>query len=194
MMHKEEFAPIFKKLTVAYTGRLSYDKETLGVWYTILRDLPVELAQAAALDYMSSPSAFPPTPGQIRAAAVELAKRINAVPSTAEAWEMVRNAPVDGLVRKSVETDTGWQIWQAKYEFEHAIVAKVARNLGWPKQFWTDNLVSDRARFMNAYEQELKRSTGEATSLPEVHAYIERGKTKDIKTIAATVQQQVIGG
>jgi len=35
--------------------------------------------------------------------------------------------------------------------------------------------VSDRARFMDAYQLEIDRAIGEATSLPEVRAYLAEG-------------------
>ncbi len=69
-MHKIDFPPIFEKLTIAYGGRLQNNTETLDVYYLILKDLPTELARAAALDYGASPAEFPPTPGEIRACAI----------------------------------------------------------------------------------------------------------------------------
>ena len=76
-MRKIDFPPIFEKLTIAYGGRLQNNPETLDVYYLILKDLPTALVRAAALDYMASPAAFPPSPGEIRACAINLQKRGN---------------------------------------------------------------------------------------------------------------------
>jgi len=181
-MKAENFKPIFRKLAIAYGSRLDDDAETMLVYFDILKDLPTELVQAAALEYLASDTAFPPAPGQIRARAVRLTKRSNKVPSAAEAWQEVLEAPADGLVRWSEQREDGWHIYTQPYEWQSAITEKVARNLGWPSRFWTDNLTSDRARFMNAYEQQLDISTEEMTSLPEVQRYIEAGQS-DIKAI-----------
>ena len=167
-MRKIDFPPIFEKLTIAYGGRLQNNTETLDVYYLILKDLPTELVRAAALDYMASPAAFPPSPGEIRACAINLQKRGSGLPSAAEAWQMVMAAPADGFVRSSEEREDGWHIFNQPYQWEFPIVEKVARNLGWPDRFLTDSPVSDRARFMDAYQLEVDRATGEATSLPEI--------------------------
>ena len=174
-MRKIDFPPIFEKLTIAYGGRLQNNPEILDVFFLILKDLPTALVRAAALDYMASPAAFPPSPGEIRACAINLQKRGSGLPSTAEAWQMVMAAPADGIVSWSEERDDGWHIFTKRYQWESPIVEKVARNLGWPDRFLTDSPVSDRARFMDAYQLEIDRATGEATSLPAVRAYLAEG-------------------
>ena len=130
--------------------------------------------------------------------AVNLTKRGNNVPSAAEAWQMVMLAPFDGKVR-DFEPNTGedkeerpWIIYIEDYQWTHTLVEKVARNMGWPDRFWTDSLMSDRSRFMNAYEAEIDRATGEVTSLPEVHAYIARGKG-DMKKLLKGFKRDAMG-
>jgi hypothetical protein len=194
-MQDHEFIPIFKRLAIAYGGRLDDSGEAMDVYYSILRDLPVELVQAAALEFMASPSAFPPTPGQIRDKALRLVRRTNRVPSAAEAWQELLGAPGDGIMRETQENDDPmypWVIIETAYQFSHPLVEKVARNLGWPSRFWTDNLVSDRSRFMNTYEQELDRATLEETSLPEVREYIERSGGSDIRQIVAGFRRDAL--
>ena len=182
-MNKSDFPPIYDLLVRAYPGRQPSDVETLDVFFVVLRDLETDLVKAAVLEFISSPSAFPPTPGQIREMAVRLTKRGQNVPSAAEAWEMVVKAPTNGITSWSKQDDEGgWHIYNQPYQWPHPIVEKVARNLGWPDRFWTDNLVSDRARFLQAYSIEEERATQEITSLPEVQAYIARGQS-DIKQI-----------
>lgn len=176
-MRDVEFIPIFRKITLAFSGsRLADDPETIEVYYEVLKDLPAELVQAAALEYIASASAFPPTPGQIRDRAMRLTRRANKVPSAAEAWQEVREAPADGVKRWSEETEEGWVIYNQPYQWDSPLTEKVARNLGWPNMFWSDNLAADRARFLEAYKLQVEYSTEEATSLPEVQSYLERGQ------------------
>jgi len=191
-MRPEEFTPIFRKLALAYGSRLSDDAETLKVYFDILSDLPAELVQAGALEYMSSPSAFPPTPGQIREKAVKLVKRSNRVPSPAEAWGELKTAPVDGITRRSEELDDGWHIYNTPYQFSHPLVEKVARDLGWPGKFWTDNQAADRARFMQAYEVAEDRATEEQTSLPQVQQYVERLGRSDIQELMSGFKREAL--
>jgi hypothetical protein len=179
MTTKQDFLPVFDRLCIAYSDRIvklntsPADKAAvLKVWFEILKDIDTQLLQAAALEFMSSPSAFPPTPGQLRGKAIEIMKRANQVPSAVEAWGMVQAAPANGMKTWSEERDDGWHIFNEPYEFPHPLVEKVSRNLGWPERFWTDNLVSDRSKFMRYYEDELHRATVEATSLPAVQDFI----------------------
>lgn len=189
-MTKDEFVPIFDLLRVAYGNRLvnhtatAREKaEIVRVYYLILRDLEAELVQAAALDFISGPSAFPPAPGQVREKAVNLTKRGDKLPSAAEAWQLLMLAPADGMVTWSEQDEAGeWHIYNQPYQWTHPIVEKVALNMGWPDRFWTDNLAADRARFMQAYEVEESRATQEVTSLPEVQMYLAQGPG-DIKQI-----------
>ena len=186
-MQKTEFVPIFDKIEIAYTGRLvprgstaEERAQVMRVYYEILRDLPGDLVTAAAIEFMASPSAFPPTPGQLREKAVRLVRRGNKVPSAAEAWKEVMDAPIDGKMQR-VRENTGpdkdvypWIIEESPYQWSHPLPEKVARDLGWPDRFWTDNLTADRARFMNAYERALDYGTEAVTSPPEVTAYLRR--------------------
>lgn len=207
MTTKLEFLPIFDRLCIAYSDRvvrLNASKEdkaaVMKVWFEILKDLDTNLLQAAALEYMSSPAAFPPTPGQVRGKAIELMKRGNKVPSAAEAWAEIQSAPIDGQT-KTPEINLGadkdtypWIILVKDYQFSHPLVDKVARNLGWPHKFWTDNLVSDRSKFMRYYEDELARATVEATSLPAVQEYVSQitSGQNDIKSITDGFKREAL--
>ena len=182
-MQRAEFAPIFRKMAIAYGSRLDDDAETILVYYELLQDLPTQLVQAAAVEYMTSPAAFPPTPGQIRAHAIDLQKRANNVPSPDEAWKMVDEAPIDGLEKWSEEIDGEWHIYNQPYQWPSALVEQVARNLGWPDRFWSNNLASDRARFIDTYKATVDRETMRATSLESVNKYLESRGNGDIKSL-----------
>lgn len=190
-MRDKDFIPIFRKMALAYGSRMDDEPETMQVYFELLEDLPIDLVQAAAVEFMASPSAFPPTPGQIRAKAVDLQKRANGVPSPDEAWKMVLDAPIDGLEKWSEEREDGWHIFNQPYQWESALVERVARNLGWPNRFWTDNMTSDRARFLQAYENQLGNATREATSLPQVQAYLAKGPG-DIKSITDGFRREAL--
>lgn len=197
-MQDKEFYPIFRNMAIAYGERMKDTPETMEVYFMVLEDLPTELVKAAALEYIASPKAFPPTPGEIRAKAIEVEKRINRVPSADEAWREIHDAPADGIV-KSHSVNQGenkdvypWVITMRPYEFSHPMVEMVARNLGWPERFWTSNLASDRARFMDTYNKVLERETRHATSLPQVKEYIEARGQGDIKSLVDGFRREAL--
>lgn len=151
---------------------------TIEVYCEDLADMPTDLLRLAAAECRSRHDWFP-TIHQIRQAAVDLGKRANQVPSAAEAWKEVQEAPIDGKVRRVREAEDGWHIDNYHFQYSHPLVDKVARDMGWPGKFPTDNPVADRARFLQAYEAQIDATTAVALSLPEVRGYVESGAVGD---------------
>ena len=63
--------------------------------------------------------------------------------------------------------------------------------MGWPRNFWTDLLAADRARFIQAYEAQIDSTTAEALSLPAVRQYT-AGQLKTGDAIKQLVKGMVV--
>jgi len=173
MATEHEVLEVLGILTAAYP-RYKPSAQTISVYCKLLADLPGDILHLAAIECATSRTFFPSV-YEIRAAAVQLDRRSNAVPSAAEAWQEVLEAPITGKL-KSIDYENStpgvsWVILEEEYKFSHPLVEKVARNLGWPDKFFTDLMASDRARFLQAYETQIDTASSEALSLPEVREY-----------------------
>jgi len=170
MASPEEIEKVVTMLCVAFP-HFKPHQDTFEVYGTLLEDIPGDTLKLAAMECATNGKFFP-TVHELRAAAVNLSKRSNAVPSSAEAWQEMLDAPADGIVSTIRKEADGWHIDNRPYQFSHALVEKVARNMGWPHKFWTDFLVADRSRFLQAYEEQMRTSTSDALSLPVVREYV----------------------
>lgn len=128
---------------------------TVEVWCRVLADIPKALVEAAVLDYISGPNEFFPSPGQVRQRAIELGMPQNQL-SPPEAWGEILM-----LMRK-----TGFY---GEPLYSCPAVEKAVECVGgWKYLCSSENMVADRARFLQAYETMQKRQADEQTMLPEV--------------------------
>jgi hypothetical protein len=174
MASTTDILSILKTLSIAFP-HFKPDEDTPSVYYMLLKDIPGDLLRMAAVE-CATHSKFFPTVYELRQAVINLDKRANAVPSSAEAWQEVLKAPKNMIVTRSYQDESGgWHIENRRYVFSHPLVETVARLMGWPDRFLldVDDIISDRARFLQAYEAKLQTSTAEALSLPAVREYID---------------------
>lgn len=136
--------------------------QTIAIYRRLLADLPVDLLQAATLTCATECKFFP-TIAEIRQAAAQLTKQASDVPSPSEAWEEVLHAIRDyGYYRTP--------------EWKHEIVGKVAMRFGWRDLCLSENIIADRARFLQAYELQLGEDTRAAVQLPEVKRFVDNNR------------------
>lgn len=89
-MTRDEFKVIIKGLKAAYADpRFIPDQDAFDIWYEVLKDLPYDVASAAAQAYIQSETYFP-TPASIRKYAVQVTTKEDI--SELEAWNMVYKA------------------------------------------------------------------------------------------------------
>lgn len=191
MANLDDVSKILTVLTRAYP-RYELHPETIAVYCRLLADIDAGMLEAAALECTTKSQWFPSV-YELRRAVVDLQKRGNRVPSAIEAWFEVLNAPANGELRQITgeqDQDGRWIILVQKHQFSHPLVESVARNLGWPGRFWTDSLVSDRSKFIAAYEGELERQSGDALSLPEVRAYTARMGAQPIQNLLSNILEK----
>ena len=190
MADRKDITEMFAMIVNVFL-RFELKRGTIDDYFNLLKDLPSETLKAASKECVTS-SPFPPSVYELRKTAVNLHKRADNVPSAAEAWEEVLSAPEDGIERRVITEGGSYVIEVFNYVFTHPLVEKVARNMGWPKKFWTSSLMADRSRFMNAYEANLDRSSAEARSVPAVMKYIERTGRSDVKEIASAFRSEAL--
>jgi hypothetical protein len=176
MANMIEVSQVVAMLGSAYPN-FAASKETVKVYYELLKDLPVDLLKVAALQCCAEAGRkFAPSVGELRGAAAGITHKAKGIPSALEAWNEVCKAPKAGGTREITgETDEHHNIiivWHP-HNWSNPVVERVAQLLGWPRFPDPDNESIDRAHFLKQYEQEVERATSAAVELPEVTRYIE---------------------
>lgn len=147
-----EFKVLVKGMKAVYTSpNFLPDADSVKIWYRLLEDMPYELANIAIQRHMST-NKFPPTPAEIRQAAVQT---VEAPRGWADGWEQFRKA-----VGKY-----GYYQQEAALASMDETTRKVVKRLGWKQLCESENPMQDRANFRMVYEQEAQRKN-ETAALP----------------------------
>lgn len=89
-MTREEFATLTQGMKAVYAGEnFIKDKDAFDVWYSLLQDIPYEVASAAVQKYMQTQK-FPPTIADIREIATEITHEEEM--TELETWSLVYKA------------------------------------------------------------------------------------------------------
>lgn len=165
-----EFKVLVKGMKAVYTSpNFLPDADSVKIWYRLLQDMPYELANIAIQRHMAT-NKFPPTPAEIRQAAVQA---VEAPQDWADGWEQFRRA-----VRKY-----GYYQQEEAMNSMDDITRKTVRRLGWKEMCESENIMQDRANFRMAYEQESNRSRETAVLPVELRGVIERLQESGVKAI-----------
>jgi len=132
---------------------------TLDAYYTVLGDLDADMLKAATL-HIAATSKWFPAASEIRAAAFSLVEQSEGVPDAYEAWTQVLSEI--GRVGRS-----GRPNWT-----HEAVGATVQAIGGWGYLCMSENMVADRARFVEAYGMMVNRERERVRMLPAVQAQI----------------------
>jgi hypothetical protein len=185
--------------------------EIVDMFFVILKDLSFDLLEKAALYYLGQGNPFFPMPGALRQKALELQMIALRIPTATEAWGMVINRKLGqpGVICETahaMETElkslssAGVYLSKIKdlnehektcsickapsYEpvYEHALVGKTVHLLGGLDVLLTDNPVSDRARFVQAYQEILERERSIVGMVPEVKQFVQDERQAALET------------
>lgn len=184
-MNKQQAAAIIARLVVTYPNYAPKDPALAAdVWLEIVGDLSPEVVKAALAQYSAESHDFAPAPGTIRQYAIQLQAKAAGIPSAAAALDEVLNMPAK--MTRDVWTDEKNEagaviIERHSLKFSHPFVEKLARMMGWPKQFPGDNPTADRAQFLKIYDSELKDALQVEFAPPAVRAYL--GAPQPIKNL-----------
>jgi hypothetical protein len=174
MANQIEVAQVVAMIGSAYPN-FSPTKETVGVYYELLKDLPLDLLRASALQCCAEAGRkFAPSVGELRGAASEIERRAQGIPSALEAWNETCNAPYRDYGKYPLFT--GGKVYDEApnpHQWSHPLVERVAKLLGWPNFPNPENESVDRAHFLKQYEIEVTNQKANAIELPAVTQYIE---------------------
>jgi hypothetical protein len=194
--------------------------DVLPLFLAVLEDLPVEMVRTATVQYCSEGNPFFPMPGVIRDKAMELQLLALGIPTPAEAWGMVLNArqyipgtfcEAGAALRRDVEGNPP-DYWQALNDYGdhmnactvcdkggfqdvygHAAVEETVKLLGGRDVVLTENEVADRARFIEAYREIVKRERTKYSMIPRVRQFIEERATAVLNSPADRVKELASG-
>ena len=177
MAEQREVAQIVAMIAAAYPN-FNLSEMTVEVYFQILKDIPTDMLKAATMQAISEPGRkFAPSVGEIRGAVAEIVRTASGVPSSYEAWKEVLDQ-----VRKTGHV--------GKPVFSHPLVHKAVQVFGWRELCLSENVVSDRARFIEAYEQLSSRNLTEMMTLPVVKNYIEFKAGEEVRLLANKWSEQ----
>jgi len=161
------------KETIAKAMRLLYanwpdqqrGKATAELYYQMLKDLPDATIAAAVRQRIAESNPFFPRVGEIRQLAIDIASGADEVMPAPEAWGK--------LLRWIRRYGGGYQFWDAKGPHDPPglppLVKKAADAIGGVDYIgMSENLVADRARFIEAYQIYVQRARARVGMLPEV--------------------------
>ncbi|MBR1631530.1 MAG: hypothetical protein IJ680_06695 [Paludibacteraceae bacterium] len=91
-MDREEFKTLVKAMKSIYAEpKFIADQNAFNLWYSLLRDLPYNVASAAVQRHMMS-NKFPPMPSDIREIAQQITAPVEDDMGELEAWSLVYKA------------------------------------------------------------------------------------------------------
>ena len=177
MANPTEISKILAMLALAFP-KFSLEKDTIAVYSRLLADLPSELLEAAAIRCATNFDFFPSV-HEIRNTALSIRTQAENLPTAWEAWQQV----VDS--RRHDFLFSGGKIIDGI--FSHPLVERIAYLMGWPS-FPGENLSTDRAHFIRAYEEELKKFLEQERDIPEVRKYIESHRPIVLEALAQSMR------
>lgn len=151
---RHEFQKVMGVLAAAYP-RFELQPATISAYHAVLSDLDLNLLKAATL-HLAATSKWFPAASEIRQTAFELVERESGVPDASQAWRAVMREV--SRVGHSQPPDFG-----------HAAIGEAVEAVGgWRQLCLSDNPVSERMRFIQAYEMMLQRERATMRMLPQV--------------------------
>lgn len=141
-MTQQEFLTIVATIKAAYpNSNVMPDKNSMNVWYAMLKDLDYKHVHIAITDHISN-NKFAPTIAEIREKATNLS--VAPVRDWGEAWESVLMA-----IRKY-----GYMQEELALESMDDTTRKCVKRIGFINICTSENITADRANFRMIYEQE----------------------------------------
>jgi len=152
---------------------------TVEIYYQTLKDIESDELRIAVLHCVSEAGRkFAPSVGEIRGAISELRQAVRNIPDAYQAWQEVW---------KGITTTGSW----GEPKWSNPLIEKAVDSLNWRNLCMSENSISDRARFVEAYDGFLARAQREDMFLPQVKTYIESKGGKMLGAPIETKQLEV---
>lgn len=155
------------------------DPRTIELWVRMLADLPGDLLVHATQECIASLSWFPKI-AELRQAAAIIQLAADPVPAPHAAW---------GEVLREMERVGRLSRYGMPLAFSHPLVEEVVEMFGWTRLCEAENLVSERAQFLQAYTQRSEQRLAEARQLAETRQYIQLQAKTNHKLLAESSAQ-----
>lgn len=202
MATNTDIGSVLKYISAAFPN-FSPSPEMVPVWVDLLGHLPKETLWAAARVCLTQHGRqFAPSAAEILGAVADLQTKAAGVPTALEAWAIIHRSKrlevrrcAEGVrlyeqAANAISSGYGQAVDAYRRHFETcgvcgdvatygelpAVVEKVARGLGWPNNFPSDNPSADRAHFFKAYEAAVAADREVVTRVPSVQKFIEKGR------------------
>jgi len=171
MSDPKDIVKLTAMLSAAYPN-WNVTEYTNEIYFQDLQDIPADELFIAAQHCRTSTARdqrFAPSAGEIRMAVLELRRAALNVPSAYDAWQEV----ITGMVER---------IGYDAPEWSSPLITKVVKSLGWRNLCMSENQTTDRARFVQAYEQLADRAEKEMMLPDKVRNYLEDKGAKLLDT------------
>jgi hypothetical protein len=187
----KDVAMVTTMLSAAYPN-WNVNEYTTQVYFEDLQDLPSDLLLLAAKHCRTNPTRdqrFAPSAGEIRAAAMDIKRQAQGVPSALEAWGELFRVPTNERT-KWVEDDAQGNpvIVTAPYQWSHPLPKKVAYLLGFPKFPDWNSESYERTTYLKVYEIELQAWLKADNQIPEINEFITASHAKALPMGTALTQ------
>ena len=157
-MDKQQFMALAIGIKSAYpASKILEDNASMDFWYTMLKDVPYEIAENAIMEHICT-NIYPPNIAEIRKLCAERCQR--SVLSFDEAW---------GVVHRAMSA-YGWNHPQEAFKTMDELTLSVVKNFGWTRLCQSVNQTADKENFKQAYEAKAK-ATQNSYQLPEFVAH-----------------------
>ena len=143
----------------------------LALYVSMLQDLPVEQLQAAVREHIGR-SPFYPTVAEIRSQAFAILESAIPTPDGYAAW-----AEVQSEIKRVGHRGTP--------QFSNPLVTETVNIFGWRYLCLSENDMSDRSHFVQAYESRRKTTQDCARQLPETKIFIEQLKSNQMGLLSS---------
>lgn len=178
-------------LSAAYPN-WNVNEYTNQVYFEDLHDLPSDLLLLAAKHCrtnLTRDQRFAPSAGEIRAAAMDIKRQAQGIPSALEAWSELFRVPTNERT-KWVEDDAQGNpvIVTAPYQWSHPFPKKVAYLLGFPKFPDWNSESYERTTYLKVYEIELQAWLKADNQIPEINEFITASHAKALPMGTALTQ------
>lgn len=155
---------ILAVLAAAYP-RFELPVATIQIYEKTLSDIPVDALQAATLDLVAE-SKFFPTAHEIRKSAFALMADDD-TPDAYSAWATTLDFVREGRGNPTTGKSREWDI--------PALIEQTVRQVGgWSYLALSENVVADRARFIDAYDRMIEKQEYKTRQLPQIAKLAQR--------------------
>ena len=146
---------VVKMLTVLVLAfpNAKIEKGTIDVYARDLADLPEEVLDLACQECRVTLRFFP-TISEIREAAAKLQSGVDSLPPAGEAW-------------REFQVMAGHHS-EMPHDITNPVLAQTLKGMGWRYLTTSDNVVADRARFIELYNEYAKRRLRQFVETPSL--------------------------